>query len=170
MGGFLPISVEVLAIVLLLLVVLNVFIAYRHDHDAIAAQATLVLLAIGSTAGSIGGEVGVAVMILLATLLLHGLALHRGSGNLAALGVAASNLWIGMHAITDGFTAGSLVIEPLDTPLILFLLLMLVSGINAAMAARFAREENWFSEGFRAVGLGQPGLWGVSISLGMIGA
>ena len=170
LGGFLPISVEVLAILLLLLVALNVFIAYRHDHDAIAAQATLVLLAIGSTAGSIGGEFGVAVMILLATLLLHGLALHRGSGNLAALGVAASNLWIGMHAITDGFTAGSLVIEPLDTPLILFLLLMLVSGINAAMAARFAREENWFSEGFKAAGLGQPGLWGVSISLGMIGA
>ena len=170
LGGFLPISVEVLAILLLLLVALNVFIAYRHDHDAIAAQATLVLLAIGSTAGSIGGEVGVAVMILLATLLLHGLALHRGSGNLAALGVAASNLWIGMHAITGGFTAGSLVIEPLDTPLILFLLLMLVSGINAAMAARFAREGNWFSEGFKAAGLGQPGLWGVSISLGMIGA
>ena len=75
-----------------------------------------------------------------------------------------------MHAITGGFTAGSLVIEPLDTPLILFLLLMLVSGINAAMAARFAREENWFSQGFKAAGLGQPGLWGVSISLGMIGA
>ena len=170
LGEFLPISVEVLAIVLLLLVALNVFIAYRHDHDAIAAQATLVLLAIGSTAGSIGGELGVAVMILLATLLLHGLALHRESGNLAALGVAASNLWIGMHAITDGFTAGSLVIEPLDTPLILFLLLMLVSGINSGMAARFAREDNWFSQGFKAAGLGQPGLWGVSISLGMVGA
>ena len=170
LGEFLPISVEVLAVVLLLLVALNVFIAYRHDHDAIAAQATLVLLAIGSTAGSIGGEVGVAVMILLATLLLHGLALHRGSGNLAALGVAASNLWIGMHAITNGFTAGSLVIEPLDTPLILFLLLMLVSGINSGMAARFAREDNWFSQGFKAAGLGQPGLWGVSISLGMVGA
>ena len=170
LGDFLPISVELLAIVLLLLVALNVFIAYRHDHDAIAAQATLVLLAIGSTAGSIGGELGVAVMILLATLLLHGLALHRESGNLAALGVAASNLWIGMHAITDGFTAGSLVIEPLDTPLILFLLLMLVSGINSGMAARFAREDNWFSQGFKAAGLGQPGLWGVSISLGMVGA
>mgnify|MGYP001197414827 CR=1 FL=1 len=170
LGGFLPISVEILAVLLLLLVALNIFVAYRHDHDAIAAQATLVLLAIGSTAGSIGGEVGVAVMILVATLLLHGLALHRGSGNLAALGVAASNLWIGMHAVTEGFSAGSLVIEPLDTPLILFLLLMLVSGINAAMAARFAREENWFSKGFQAAGLGQPGLWGVSISLGMVGA
>ena len=170
LGEFLPISVEVLAIILLLLVALKVFIAYRHDHDAIAAQATLVLLAICSTAGSIGGELGVAVMILLATLLLHGLALHRESGNLAALGIAASNLWIGMHAITDGFTAGSLVIEPLDTPLILFLLLMLVSGINSGMAARFAREDNWFSQGFKAAGLGQPGLWGVSISLGMVGA
>ncbi len=170
LGGIFPISVEVLGVLLLALVALNVFVAYRHNHDAIAAQATLVLLAIGSTAGSVGGEVGVAVMILVATLLLHGLALHRGSGNLAALGVAASNLWIGMHAVTEGFTAGSLVIEPLDTPLILFLLLMVISGINAAMAARFAREENWFSKGFKAAGLGQPGLWGVSISLGMVGA
>ena len=170
LGGVLPISVETLAILLLILVGLNVFVAYRHDHDAIAAQATLVLLAIGSTAGSIGGEIGVAIMILISTIMLHGLALHRQSGNLAALGVAASNLWIGMHAITNGFTAGSLIIEPLDTPLILFILLMVVSGINASMAARFAREENWFSKGFKAAGLGQPGLWGVSISLGMIGA
>ena len=170
LAGIFPISVEVLAVLLILLVALNVFVAYRHDHDAIAAQATLVLLAIGSTAGSIGGEIGVAVMILIATLLLHGLALHRGSGNLAALGVAASNLWIGMHAVTNGFTAGSLVIEPLDTPLILFLLLMVITGLNAAMAARFAREDNWFSQGFKAAGLGRPGLWGVSISLGMVGA
>ncbi|HJO42346.1 MAG TPA: hypothetical protein QF508_02955 [Candidatus Thalassarchaeaceae archaeon] len=170
MGSILPISVETLAILLLVLVALNIFVAYRYEHDAIAAQATLILLAIGSTAGSIGGEVGVAIMILLATILLHGLAIHRGSGNLAALGIAASNLWIGMHAITDGFTSGSLIIEPLDTPLILFLLLMVISGINASMAARFAREDNWFSKGFKTVGLGQPGLWGVSISLGMIGA
>ena len=152
LGGIFPISVEALAILLILLVALNVFVAYRHDHDAIAAQATLVLLAIGATGGAIGGEGGGAVMILVATLLLHGLALHRGSGNLAALGVAASNLWIGMHAVTNGFTAGSLVIEPLDTPLILFLLLMVITGLNAAMAARFAREDNWFSQGLKAAG------------------
>jgi len=170
MGSILPISVELLAVLLLTLVALNIFVAYRYEHDAIAAQATLILLAIGSTAGSIGGEIGVALMILVATLLLHGLALHRDSGNLAALGIASSNLWIGMHAITHGFTIGSLVIEPLDTPIILFLLLMAVSGINAGMAARFARKDNWFSKGFKAIGLGEPGLWGVSISLGMVGA
>ena len=28
----------------------------------------------------------------------------------------------------------------------------------------------WFSKGFETLGLGKPGLWGVSISLGMIGA
>ena len=170
LGSFLPISVELLGIVLLLLVALNVFVSYRYNHDAIAAQATLVLLSIGSTAGSVGGEIGVAIMILVATLLLHGLAWHRNSGNLAALGIAASNLWIGMHALTDGFTAGSLVIEPLDTPLILFVLLLVITAINAVMAAKFAREENWFSTGFDAVGLGKPGLWGVSISMGMVGA
>ena len=164
------IGMEALGGLLLLLVGVNVLVAYRHDHDAIAAQSTLVLLAIASTAGSVLGESGVAGMILLATLLVHGLALHRQSGNLAALGVAASNLWIGMHAITGGFEFGSLRILALDNPLLLFLLLMTVTGINAAMAARFARGENWFSQAFAALGLGKPGLWGVSVSMGMVGA
>ena len=93
------IGMEVLGGLLLILVGVNVLVAYRHDHDAIAAQSTLVLLAIASTAGSVLGEGGVAGMILLATLLVHGLALHRQSGNLAALGVAASNLWIGMLSL-----------------------------------------------------------------------
>ncbi|MDP7341119.1 MAG: hypothetical protein QF354_01855 [Candidatus Thalassarchaeum sp.] len=164
------IGMEALGVLLLLLVGVNVLIAYRHNHDAIAAQSTLVLLAIASTAGSVLGESGVAGMILLATLLMHGLALHRQSGNLAALGVAASNLWIGMHAITGGFEFGSLRILALDDPLLLFLLLMTVTGINATMAARFAHEENWFSQAFKALGLGMPGLWGVSVSMGMVGA
>ena len=159
-----------LGIALLLLVGANVYAAYRHDHDAIAAQSTLVLLAIGSTTGSVLGEEGGAGMILIATLLLHGLALHRESGNLASLGIAASNLWIGMHAITPGFEIAQLRVVQLDSPLLLFLLLMVVTALNATMAARFARKENWFSSGFEAVGLGKPGLWGVSISLGMIGA
>ena len=164
------IGLEALGVILLTLVAVNIFVAYRHDHDAIAAQSTLVLLAIGSTAGSVLGEMGVAGMILIATLLVHGLALHRRSGNLAALGVAASNLWIGMHAITGGFEFGSLRILALDDSLLLFVLLMVVSAINATMAARFAREENWFSQAFKVVGLGQPGLWGVSVSMGMVGA
>ena len=164
------IGLEMLGALLLALVAVNVFVAYRHDHDAIAAQSTLVLLAIGSTAGSLLDETGVAGMILIATLLVHGLALHRQSGNLAALGVAASNLWIGMHAITGGFEFGSLRIIALENSLLLFILLMVVSAINATMAARYAREENWFSQAFKAVGLGQPGLWGVSVSMGMVGA
>ena len=164
------IGLETLGVLLLALVSVNVFVAYRHDHDAIAAQSTLVLLAIGSTAGSVLGEMAVAGMILLATLLVHGLALHRRSGSLAALGVAASNLWIGMHAITGGFEFGSLRILALEDSLLLFVLLMVVSAINATMAARFAREENWFSQAFKVVGLGQPGLWGVSVSMGMVGA
>ena len=147
---------------------MNVLVAYRHDHDAIAAQSTLVLLAIASTAGSVLGESGVAGMILPATLLVHGLAMHRQSGNLAALGVAASNLWIGMHAITGGFEFGSLRILALNDPLLLFLLLMTVTGINATMAARFAQGENWFSQAFKALGLGKPGLWGVSVSMGRV--
>ena len=89
-----------LGVVLILLVGVNIFVAYRHNHDAIAAQSTLVLLAVGSTAGTEFGEVGVAGMILVATVVLHGIALNRDSGNLASLGIASSNLWIGMHAVT----------------------------------------------------------------------
>ena len=160
----------VLGISLLLLVGLNIFVAFRHDQDAIAAQSTLVLFAIGSTAGTEFGEEGIAGMILLATILVHVLALNRKSGNLASLGIASSNLWIGMHAVTSGFEVGQLRVLPLQSPLLLFMLLMIVTALNAIMAARFAREENWFSKGFETVGLGKPGLWGVSISLGMIGA
>ncbi len=159
-----------LGIVLLLLVLVNVLVAYRHNHDAIAAQSTLVLLAIGSTAGTEFGELGVAVMILIATIILHGIAINRGSGNLASLGIASSNLWIGMHAITPQFSAGPLQVLPIEEPLLLFLLLMLVTSMNAYMATVFSKNENWFSKGFETLGLGKPGLWGVSISLGMVGA
>ncbi len=159
-----------LGVLLLILVSLNIYIAYRHDQDAIAAQSTLVLLAIGSTAGTEFGEGGVAAMILISTILLHGLAINRKSGNLASLGIASSNLWIGMHAVTSKFEIGPLEVLPIEEPLLLFLLLMVVTALNAFMATRFAREENWFSRGFEAVGLGKPGLWGVSISLGMIGS
>ena len=164
------ISSELLGIFLLSLVGLNVYLSYRHKHDAIAAQSTLILLAIGSAAGYGFGEIGIAIMILVATILVHGLAIHRKSGNLAALGIASTNLWVGMHALTNGFSIGSLTILPLETPLLLFILIMIVTGINASMAAKFARDENWFSKAFKVLGLGEPGLWGVSISLGMVGA
>tara|TARA_B100000214_G_scaffold238999_1_gene174800 strand:- start:1969 stop:5775 length:3807 start_codon:yes stop_codon:yes gene_type:complete len=164
------ISVEILGGILLGLVGFNVYLSYRHNHDAIAAQSTLILLAIGSATGYSFGEIGIALMILIATILVHGLALHRKSGNLASLGIASTNLWIGMHALTEGFSVGSLKILPLDEPLLLFVLIIIISGINASMAAIFAKDENWFSKAFKALGLGEPGLWGVSVSLGMIGA
>jgi len=164
------IGVEGLGALLIGLVGVNVAVAYRYDHDAIAAQSTLVLLAIGSTAGSLFGQEGIAAMILLSTVLIHGLALQRMSGNLAALGIAASNLWIGMHATTNGFQIGELRILPLDSPLLLFTLMMAVTAANAAMASKFSREKNWFSDAVKVMGLGKPGLWGVSVSMGLIGA
>ncbi|MCH1592310.1 MAG: hypothetical protein L7R66_04885 [Candidatus Thalassarchaeaceae archaeon] len=164
------IGVEGLGILLLLVVGLNIAVSYRHDHDAIAAQSTLVLLAVGSTAGSLFGQEGVALMILLSTMLMHMLATHRKSGNLAALGIASSNLWIGMHAITGGFEIGELKVLSLDRPLLLFVLVMVTTSLNAGMATRFAREENWFSKAMKVLGLGKPGLWGVSVSLGLMGA
>ena len=109
------ISGEVLVLLLIFLVFVNLYFAYRHNHDAIAAQSTLVLLAIGSTTGSVLGEQGVAGMIFISTIIIHSLAIQRKSGNLASLGIAASNLWIGMHAITDGFKIGELVILKLDS-------------------------------------------------------
>ena len=159
-----------LGLILVLLVGANILVAYRHNHDAIAAQSTLVLLAVGSTAGTEFGEVGVAGMILVATFVLHGIAINRRSGNLASLGIASSNLWIGMHAVTTRFSVGPLDVLPIERPLLLFLLLMSVTAMNAYMATKFAKNENWFSKGFETLGLGKPGLWGVSISLGMIGA
>jgi len=168
--GIFPMSDSSLGIALLLLVGLNIAVAYRYNEDAIAAQAVLVLLAISSTVGSLGGELGVAGMILGATVLFHLLALHRKSGNLASLGIASSNLWIGMHALTPGFDLGTLRVLPLDTPMVLFLLLILTNSINAAMASSFSRSENWFSSGLNAVGLGKPGLWSVSVGLGMVGS
>ena len=164
------IGVESLGALLITLVGLNVAVAYRYDHDAIAAQSTLVLLAIGSTAGSLFGQEGIALMILISTILIHVLALQRMSGNLAALGIASSNLWIGMHATTGGLRIGELRILPLDSPLLLFTLMMAVTAANATMASKFAKEANWFSDAMKVMGLGKPGLWGVSVSLGLIGA
>lgn len=170
MGGLLPLGLSEVGIALCMLVIFNVFLAYRHNSDAIAAQATLVLLAIGSTAGSVAGEDGVIVMILVAVLLLHGLAVHRSSGNLASLGIAASNLWVGMHAITDGFEIGSLTVVSLDHPLKLFMAMVVINGTNAMVATRFSSSRNWFSSALEHSGIAKPGLWGISVMLSMIGA
>ena len=159
-----------LGIGLLTLVGVNIGIAQHHDEDAIATQATLVLLAIGSAAGGPYGEEGVAVMIGLGTLLLHSLAYLRRSGNLASLGIAASYLWIGLHSVSDSWEIFGIYIESFNDELLLFLLMFGVTGINAVTATKFASADNWFSSGFKAVGLGKPGLWSVSVGLGMIGA
>ena len=71
-----------LGIFLLVLIGFNILIAQRHDDDAIAAQATLVLLALGSATGALYDELGVAGMIMLGTLSMHGLALHRNGARL----------------------------------------------------------------------------------------
>jgi hypothetical protein len=155
---------------MVVLVGLNIFIAYHHDEDAIAAQATLVTLALASATGAIYGEVGLALMIGIATILLHGLALMRKSGNLASLGIAASNLWIGVHALSNDWSIIGLDILSFDDALLLFLLMTFVNAVNATMAARFYKSENWFSSALSVVGLGRPGLWGVSVGLGMVGA
>jgi hypothetical protein len=159
-----------LGALLLLLIGLNVVLAQRHDDDAIAAQATLILLVVGSAAGGVYGEIGVVLMIGLGTAVLHGLALLRGTGNLASLGIAASYLWIGVHALSDGWTVLGLALVPFDDGFLTFLLMAWVTGLNAVMAARFARHDNWFSSGAAALGLGRPGLWAVSVGLGMVGA
>jgi len=155
---------------LLGLVALNIVIAQHHDEDAIATQATLVLLAIGSAAGGPYGEEGVALMIGIGTILLHGLAYFRTSGNLASLGIAVSYLWIGLHAISNYWVVFGIEIKPFEDELLLFLLMFAVTGINAVTATKFAKAENWFSSAFKAMGLGKPGLWSVSVGLGMIGA
>lgn len=155
---------------LLGLVGLNVGLAQRHDDDAIAAQATLILLLVGSAAGGLYGELGVVLMIAFGTMVLHGMALLRGTGNLASLGIAASYLWVGVHALSDGWVVLGLHLVPLEDDVLTFLLMASITGMNAVMATRFARHDNWFSAALQAMGLGRPGLWAVSVGLGMIGA
>ena len=159
-----------LGIFLLALIGFNILIAQRHDDDAIAAQATLVLLALGSATGALYDELGVAGMILLGTLSMHGLALHRKSGNLASLGIAVSYLWIGLHAFSNDWTIASIEIVSFDDDLLLFMLMFAVTATNAVMATQFHKADNWFSAAANALGLGKPGLWAISVGLGMIGA
>ena len=163
-------SGETLGVAMLALVGLNVGLAFHHDEDAIAAQSALVLFAVGSAAGAVFGEVGIAVFMVLAMSLMHGLALARSSGNLASLGISISYLWVGVHALSQDWTVLSLTLLALEDRFTLFLLLAAVTIANAAMAARFVSEENWLSQAVEALGLGRPGLWAVSVSLGMVGA
>ena len=65
------ISVEILGGLLIGLVGFNVYLSYRHNHDAIAAQSTLILLAIGSATVYSNGEIGIALKIINATNLVH---------------------------------------------------------------------------------------------------
>ena len=165
-----PSPSQSLGVLLLALVGLNVALAFRHDEDAIAAQSALVLFAVGSSAGAVYGEQGIAVFIVLAMTLMHGLAWVRSSGNLASLGISMSYLWVGVHALSNDWSIASLVLVPIEDGLVLFLLLSVVTAANAGMAAAFVHHENWLSQAFNAMGLGKPGLWAVSVSLGMVGA
>jgi hypothetical protein len=170
LDGVGPGAGQSLGVLLVALVGLNVALAFRHDEDAIAAQSALVLFAVGSSAGAVYGEVGISAFIVMAMVLMHGLALVRSSGNLASLGISMSYLWVGVHALTNDWTVASMVLVRIDDGLVLFLLLAVVTAANAAMAARFVHHENWLSQAVDAVGLGKPGLWAVSVSLGMVGA
>lgn len=161
---------ETLGVGLLAVVGGNIMLAQRHNEDAIAAQATLILLIVGSAAGALYGEIGVAIMIGTGTLLMHSLAFMRRSGNLASLGIASSYLWVGIHALSDDWMMFGVQVVPFEDDLLLFLLMAGVTATNAVVAAQFVREENWFSSALEALGLGKPALWSVSVGLGMIGA
>ena len=149
---------QVLGVLMLALVGVNVGLAFRHDEDAVAAQSALVLFAIGSSAGAVYGETGIAVLIVLAMALMHGLALVRSSGNLASLGISMSYLWVGVHALSNDWSVLSLTLLPIENDLTLFLLLSVVTAANASMAAAFVHHENWLSQAVNAIGLGKPGL------------
>jgi hypothetical protein len=130
-----------LGVTLLALVGLNVALAQRHNDDAIAAQATLILLLVGSAAGGLYGEFGVVLMIAFGTMVLHGMALLRGTGNLASLGIAASYLWVGVHALSDDWVVLGLHLVPLEDGLLTFLLMATITGMkrshgNALFSAR----------------------------------
>ena len=141
------------------LVGMNVALAFRHDEDAIAAQSALVLFAVGSSAGAVYGEVGIAVLIVLAMALMHGLALLRDSGNLASLGISMSYLWVGVHALSNDWNILSLTLLPVENDLTLFLLLSVVLAANVHGRRLCAPRKLVEPSGPRR-GTGQTGLVG----------
>ncbi len=161
---------QTLGAVLLGCVGLNIGLAFYHDEDAIATQATLVFFAIGSATGGLFGGTGVAIVLFIAMLCMHSLAFLRSSGNLASLGIAVSFLWIGIHALSNGWGILSLEVVQISNQATLFLLMCGTTGVNAFVATRFVREENWLSTFVESIGFGKPSLWAVSVGLGMCGA
>lgn len=161
---------QTLGIALLTCVGLNIVLAFYHDEDAIATQATLVFFAIGSAAGGLFGGTGVAIVLFIAMVCMHSLAFVRSSGNLASLGIAVSFLWIGLHALSKDWTFLTLDIVQISNRSTLFLLMCGATGVNAFVATRFVKEQNWLSNFVEAIGLGKPSLWAVSVGLGMCGA
>lgn len=161
---------QTLGAVLLACVGLNIGLAFYHDEDAIATQATLVFFAIGSATGGLFGGTGVAIVLFIAMLCMHSLAFLRSSGNLASLGIAVSFLWIGIHALADGWNIVSLEVVQISNQATLFLLMCGTTGVNAYVATRFVREENWLSTFVETIGFGKPSLWAISVGLGMCGA
>lgn len=161
---------QTLGIALLTCVGLNIVLAFYHDEDAIATQATLVFFAIGSAAGGLFGGTGVALVLFIAMVCMHTLAFVRSSGNLASLGIAVSFLWIGLHALSKDWSFLTLDIVQISNRSTLFLLMCGATGVNAYVATRFVKEENWLSNFVDAIGLGKPSLWAVSVGLGMCGA
>jgi len=155
---------------LALLVIFNLYYAGRHNSDFIAAQATLVLLLVSTVAGSLGGVGWLVSMIILSTLILHGTALHRNSGTLAVLGVAASNLWIGVHALLGGYMFAGFLVTSLNEPTILIGVFGFVNAVNAAATARLSKADNWFGDMISHLGFGRPTVWVLSVCLGLIGA
>ncbi len=162
---------SILAMMLLgALAVGNVAYSQRHDSDLIAAQATIILLLIATSAGSIGGAEATAMGIVLATMVLHTLAYARNSGTLATLGVAASNLWIGLHALVGGGHVFELSLVDLEDPILLVGLLGTVNAINATAAYHLNGRPDWFGDIAERLGFHRPSVWALSIVLGIIGA
>ena len=88
-------------------------------------------------------------MIGAGTLLFHGLAYLRSSGNLASLGIAVSYLWIGLHAISDDWQIFGIQVTPFSDELLLFLLMFGVTGINAVTATKFLKQKIGFHQDSR---------------------
>ena len=136
-----------------------------HDEDAIAAQA-IILLAVGSAAGLVYGALGIGVWrpcinSIPFLALFEKLPTHKYGWCLYLFGI---------HAISNDWEILGLQILGFNDELLLFLLMVCVTATNSIMAAKFYDRKNWFSDAFKSLGLGKPGLWSVSVGLGMIGA
>ena len=118
------ISASQLVGALLFSVCINVFIGQRHDEDAIAAQAALILLAVASGTGNFWSN-GCSIFDPCGDDFTTWACCKAKKRKSSIIGHCIFKLWIGMHALSNNWEIFGLRILHFDDPLLLFFLVSL---------------------------------------------